>query len=99
MKNDTREAMPPQIPREPLLMPNESRWSAGPRKRSCEIQMETRVDSSLPRDSRGSFRILHEHHCAHRGNGTAVDAIQGPVGVFCVSPPIVRVPDQNSGVS
>lgn len=64
------------------------------RKRCCEIQMKSGIDSSLASDGCRSLRILHEDHRARRRHGSANQTFKYPLRSLMISSPIVGVYDE-----
>ena len=58
--------------------------------------MEARFDLMLTGEYCGSIGILHEHHGADRGDGSAQTAFQNPVRSQRVSAPIISVYDKET---
>jgi hypothetical protein len=90
------KSVPKEITRQLLLMLDEPGRNTRTGKRSCEIQMETGINASLPCNGCRSFGILHEHHRAYRRNRAVQDAVQSSVGVLAVSAPVVGVYDEQT---
>src|SRR5689334_2491821 len=60
--------------------------------------MKARFNSMLPRDRRGTFRILHEDHRTHGGDRLSTNALKGSLRRESISSPIVSVHDQKTSV-
>jgi hypothetical protein len=91
VKNDLSQAVAPEIPGDPTLMLTKTCGNTGRRKRRCEIQMETGVDSPIPGNCRGSIRILHKYHSADGRHRPPTNAFQSSLGVLMVPAPIIGV--------
>src|ERR1700721_1055734 len=96
VKNDLSQAVAPEVSGDPALMLGKTCGNTGCRKRRCEIQMETRVDSPIPGNCRGSNRILHKYHSADGRHRPPTNAFKSSLGVLMVPAPIIGVDDKRT---
>jgi len=71
------------------------RVSGAPFQGFVEIQVKTYRKTDLLSQSRGALRVLHKHHCTHRGNRPLGVARKGSVCLQTGSTPVICINDNH----
>jgi len=98
VKQGLGKAIAPKTPGNSLLMLDEPGGAVRLRERGSKVQVQASVDFLFPGDPRSRFGILHEDHCAHRRNDSAMNAFQGSLGRLTIPAPIVGVDDKEAAL-
>jgi|SRR5215470_15741233 len=88
---DLRQRMKVQVRDQLALMFHNQPRAISRSVGGCEVEVKAGVHSSFERQRSGSFRVLHEDHCARRGDGAAIPALQDSLGSMKIPAPIVRI--------
>jgi len=90
------KAMPPQVPRQFLLMFGQSRRTPARRKWRREVEVQTGIDSFLAGHGCGSLRVRHEDHGTDGRHGASPHATENRLGRRLVASPVVSVHDEKT---
>ena len=99
VKHDLGEAVPQQVPGQLLLAFHKPCGTPWRRKRRRQVEVEAGFDPPFPGHRGGAFRIRHEDHGTHGGDGSPQGAIKDPIRGQGFSPPIISVHDEETGAS
>jgi hypothetical protein len=93
VKNNLCEPARPQKRGKSMLMFKEHGGHTRLGKWGRKIQMKPSIDSLFSGNPRRTLGVFHQHHCAHRRNGSAANAFQGAVSRLAVAAPVVGIDD------